>query len=357
LNWSYLTPKKLETFLRKQGLKGNPYTFIHGDLKEFKHIHDVATSKPIGFDDDFKPRVLGLLFKTINTYGNCSFFWNGTKPVVILTDPEMAKEVFRKTRVYRKPVNPDPLVRLLASGVLSYEGEKWDKHRKLLNPAFHAEKLKLMVPAFVRSCEEVLKKWEEEEDEETVDVWPYLHLITSDAISRTAFGSRYEDGRRIFQLQKEQLQHASKSGSTVYIPGSSFLPTRRNRRMKEIEKEIQLVIRNLIDRRIKAAESGEAGSDLLGLMLESNFHETRGMKSSFGMSIDEIVEECKLFYLAGQETTSSLILWTMVLLSRHSEWQQKARAEVLRVFGKEHPNVEGLNHLKIVTMILHEVLR
>lgn len=81
-----------------------------------------------------------------------------------------------------------------------------------------------MVPAFYVSCNEMIKTWEEMltsgQNSCEVDVWPHLQSFSSDVISRTAFGSSFEEGRRISRLQQEQAELIIMAEQSVYIPGS-----------------------------------------------------------------------------------------------------------------------------------------
>ncbi|XP_059283665.1 cytochrome P450 CYP72A219-like [Lycium ferocissimum] len=223
LNWAWFRPKKLERCLRKQGLKGNSYKLISGDLKESSKSIEDAKSKPLNVsDDDISPRILPYIVETIKKHGKNCFMWVGPKPMILVKDPEVIKDVFIKHAPYHKP-NSTPLTKLLVQGVATYEEDKWAKHRKILNPAFHMEKIKHMLPAFHMSCSEMVNQWEEAVSVKgtscELDIWPYLQRFSSDAISRTAFGSNYEEGRKIFELQKEQAEHVIEVSRTLYIPG------------------------------------------------------------------------------------------------------------------------------------------
>ncbi|KAI3704424.1 hypothetical protein L1987_74644 [Smallanthus sonchifolius] len=194
-----------------------------------------------------------------------------------------------------------------------------------------------MVPAFHVSYSEMLGKCEKLVSSRgacELDVWPHLQALTSDVISRTAFGSNYEEGIRIFELITEQSLLVMDTVQSLYIPGTRFLPTKRNRRMKEIDKEVNTSIRSIIDNRHKEIKAGEGNNhDLLGIMLESNIKDVeKHQNKSHGMTINEVIDE-------------------------HHEWQARAREEILSVLGDNDIDIDGLNHLKVVNIIFYEVLR
>lgn len=79
-----------------------------------------------------------------------------------------------------------------------------------------------MVPAFYSSCSEMLSKWENIASGDgtfELDVWPDLKTLTGNVISRTAFGSNYEEGRKIFELQNQQFELFDQVTQSIYVPG------------------------------------------------------------------------------------------------------------------------------------------
>ncbi|URD74836.1 Secologanin synthase [Musa troglodytarum] len=362
LNWAWWTPRRLERALRAQGLNGTLYRFPNGDLKENMRLAKEARSTPMSLTHDIVPRVLPFLRRAMDEYGKICFTWFGPVPRVTIMDPELVREVLsNKFGHFGKPKG-NPLGRLFVRGLVSYEGEKWVKYRRIMNPAFHVERLKRMLPAFCACCSDLMSRWENLVGSEAcyeLDVWPELQSFTGDVISRTAFGSSYEEGRRIFQLQAEQAELIIQSIQNLYIPGYEFLPTPKNKRLKAVDREIRVLLRGIIKKREQAMKLGKASNDdLLGLLMESNLehYQEHGNKNA-GMTTEDVIEECKLFYFAGQETTSVLLTWTMIVLSMHPSWQVRARQEVLQAFGERKPDFDGLSRLKNVTMILYEVLR
>lgn len=72
-----------------------------------------------------------------------------------------------------------------------------------------------------QSVVQMLEKWVAMSDsgEVEVEVSEWFQTLTEDIITRTAFGSSYEDGKAIFRLQAQQMVLASEAFQKVFIPG------------------------------------------------------------------------------------------------------------------------------------------
>ncbi|EEF44380.1 cytochrome P450 CYP72A219 [Ricinus communis] len=350
-------PKITVKKLRKQGIHVLSYKLPHENVK----LTSESKSKPMELTHDIAPRLDPLLRELAITYKKPFAVCYGMIPTVIVLDPKLIREILTRIFDFQKP-KVGPTMKFFLKGLANIDGDKWAKHRKIINPAFHIEKLKGMFPCFMASCEEMVEKWGKlidsgSGDSSELDVLPEFQNLAGNVISRAAFGSNLEEGKLLFSLQRKQGELLLQSLINLNSVWSRFLPSKLNKRMKQIHQEIRSLLQGIIDNREKAVLSGnDDHNDLLNLLLRSNFNEIYQNKN-IGMSREDAIEECKLFYFAGSETTANSLTWTMIVLSMHQNWQERARQEVLQLVGKSKPTFNDLNHLKTVNMILLEVLR
>ncbi|KAJ0090756.1 hypothetical protein Patl1_13141 [Pistacia atlantica] len=353
------TPRKIEDHFSKQGIRGPPYHFFIGNVKELVGMMLKASSQPMPFSHNILPRVLSFYHHWKKIYGATFLVWFGPTVRLTVSDPDLIREVFTSKSEFYEKNEAHPLVKQLeGDGLLSLKGEKWAQHRKIITPTFHMENLKLLVPVVAKSVTEMLDKWlaMSKSGQVEIEVSEWFQLLTEDVITRTAFGSSYEDGKAIFRLQAQQMELAAEAFRKVFIPGYRFLPTKRNINSWKLDKEIKKSLMKLIGKRKENRmqvenEKEKSSKDLLGLMIQAS-------NSSPNITDYDIVEECKSFFFAGKQTTSNLLTWTTVLLAMHPQWQVLAREEVVRVCGaRDIPTKDDVVKLKTLSMILNESLR
>lgn len=129
------------------------------------------------------------------------------------------------------------------------------------------------------------------------------------------------------------------------------IPTKKHRHLKQMAAKIDSLLRELINHRLEEVRKGEAssyGNDLLGRMLKAA---TEGWKEeTVEFNLASVLNNCKLFYFAGQDTVANTILYVMLMLAVHPEWQERARQEVMEVVGdEENFDASVLSHLKVVS--------
>ncbi|KAK8585583.1 hypothetical protein V6N13_050560 [Hibiscus sabdariffa] len=145
-----------------------------------------ASSKPMGLTHDIFPKVQPHLYSWINRYGKNFLFWNGVRAELVISEPELIKEVLRNSeRTFPKRKPTVYLSKLLGNGLVTAEGERWVKQRKLANHAFHGESLKNMIPAVIASVETMLAQWQGQEGEKIFAMLNKLSIIMSRNVFKT----------------------------------------------------------------------------------------------------------------------------------------------------------------------------
>jgi hypothetical protein len=74
-----------------------------------------------------------------------------------------------------------------------------------------------------------------------IDVWPEFQNLPGDVISRTTFGSNYQEGRRIFDMQGELAERLIQSVQSIFIPDYWFV-TFSSTKQKQCFIHVQLHI-------------------------------------------------------------------------------------------------------------------
>ncbi|XP_050236518.1 cytochrome P450 709B1-like [Mercurialis annua] len=361
-------PYVLTKMFENQGVKGPSYKLLYGSLTDIKKIKKVAREMvlDVNSNDDITCRVLPHYQKWLSEYGDAVLYWNGTEPRVVVTEPELAKQVLsNKFGFYMKPYFKPIIQKLTGKGLVLMEGRDWVRHRRILNPAFSMNKLKIMIKKMADCTIPMLDEWQKLALQETknckIEMNESFQKLTGDIIAHTAFGSSYLQGKEVFQGQKEFQKLSAASLTDINIPGKQYLPTASNMRIWKLDRQVKNTLSSIIQNRLKAGSCSDGcfGDDLLGLMIGSSIHKSNDekSKSSARLSLDEIMEECKTFFFAGQETTSSLLTWTVFLLSKHQDWQEKLRQEVFNECEMQVPDADMLTKLKFVNMVLLEALR
>ncbi|PKA53694.1 Cytochrome P450 734A1 [Apostasia shenzhenica] len=362
LKRSWWDPLRLAKAMAAQGIRGPPYKFFHGSTSEACKMIASSVARSMDLSDhNIVPRVQPHFHSWIDRYGRNVLTWQGPTPRLVVGEPEMVKAVlWDRDGAYPKYEAPEFMKKLLGDGLVTTKGKKWVKKRRLAVHAFRSESIKGMIPAIVTGVEAMLTKWVELEGKE-VDLFKEFSILASDIISRTAFDSSYSAEKDIFIKMDELTAIAARNFHIVRLPFvRKFFPNQDDIESDRIEQEIRGSIMKLIQSREQRKEKGEIGGygeDLLGLLMRAH-HE--GDEQSERISIEDIIDECKTFYFAGQETTVSMLSWTSLLLAMNTEWQNRARMEVMELLGDRTPSPNdspAIAKLKTMTMILNESLR
>ena len=271
---------------------------------------------------------------------------------VIFSNPEAIERVFTADpSLFEVDQQSNAPVRVLLgnNSLVLLDGIKHKRHRKLLMPPFHGEKMKSYGQTMVEITKKVIARWE---IGQTICIRDYTQEISLQVILKTIFGldegQKYDrlkeilvDWLEIFNSRLNSfflLFPALQKDLGALTPWGKFLRQKR---------QIQDILEAECDRRRQNLDT--LGGDILSLLIEARYED------GGTMSNEEIRDELMTMLFAGHETTASTLAWSFYWLHRFPEIGQKCKAELSSV--SENVQYTDIVKLPYLSAVVSETLR
>lgn len=253
---------------------------------------------------------------------------------------------YTKTEFARRMLEPG-----LGRGLLTSEGEKWRRHRRIMAPSFDHRSIVGYAPIMTSVTESLLGTWGESPDGMIFDVAADMMHTTLHVISRTMFSSDSDDIVDIVEDGVTRYQ-SSVRPNLLDVLGAPEWAIRMLSpgRGVGILTEFDRAIERLIADRGRARDSQP--QDLLTRLISARDEETGG-----GMTAQEVRDQVVTIFMAGHETTALALTWAWYLLSQHPAAEAKLHAELECVLAGRTPRHQDITNLPYTRMVIEEAMR
>ena len=300
----------------------------------------------------FQRTPLPFLTQLTRTYGDISQFRLITLPVVVINHPDYVQRVLQKNHLnYDKDVFLFNTARtFLGNGlVTAVGGESWLRQRRLMQPAFHRQRIAAMGTLMTDATRTMLEQWQRvAEQEQLLNVEEEMMRLALQIVGQALFtmdvsGASDPFGRAYNQINKALTDYLR----FPLIPIT--WPTPRGIRYKQAMKVVDEISYKIIRER---QASKEDKGDLLSMLLGAKDEET-----GEGMSDLQLRDEVLTLLFAGHETSAKALTWSWYLLSQNPAAEAKLHAELETVLGGRTPTMADLPNLPYTRMVIEEAMR
>lgn len=316
----------------------------------------------------------------------------GPYRATLFRNPEHIKRIFvdnaanytKQTRGYEK----SKLV--LGEGLVTSEGELWQRQRRIANPAFHRQRIAGFARTMVEETERMIDGWGLSSNAHLAPplaassaATPTQEPAASDGAKRGSPGSEIdifrelmtstlhiavqtllgmEESSELDQVSAAVTEVLERTNDIITNPVSlpAWVPLPKNFRFRKAIGTLDRFVYQAIAKRRAASPlpgnpvegGGEGSSNLLSMLLEA-----RDDQTGETMSDKQLRDEAVTILIAGHETTANALTWAAYLLSRHPDVQAKLNEEVTRLLGNRAPGYEDWQNLKYTRAVVDEAMR
>jgi cytochrome P450 len=276
------------------------------------------------------------------------------RSILIVNDPELARGVLTDpTDIYPKnDLMVGALAPLVGESIFVSSGPVWRRQRRMVDPAFTHMRIARAFTAMVAALDD----FEQHLDAvaargETISLDLAMSHLTADIICRTVFSTSLESqvAKKVFEaftLFEKSVAHVEIARLILAKPWSA-IPQKPH-----VLAACELIRRHLgtlVDAHMAA---GAARDDIASAIIAAREPDT-----GEGFTREELIDQLGVFFLAGHETTASVLTWAFFMAATQPAITARVRDEVARVAGDGAVEADHVRQLAHVRNVFKEALR
>ena len=295
--------------------------------------------------------MLTFFEQTARRYGPLSSFRLLHKRIYLVDDPELIQEILvTRQHEFVRDAGATLGRELVGDGLLTREEPLHRERRRLLQPAFHRDRIASYAALMTEECERLSNEWRQKE---TVDIRMEMRRLTLAIVGATLFGTDFRDSaEQIAAVLDRVVQKGRWLAPLIAFIEPFVLAYRRMRPhgrslfFPRERADLERIVAPIIERR-----QGGNTHDVLSLILNQ---QAQGEKP---LTNEDIQNEVVTFVLAGHETTAAALTWTWYLLAQCPEVTDRLHAELDEALGGRSPELEDVPRLSYTANVLKEAMR
>ena len=290
---------------------------------------------------------LDFFTRLARTYGDVTSYRMAGEQLFLVNEPRLIRDVLvTHNRNFTKSRGLERSKRLLGQGLLTSEGAMHLRQRRLMQPAFHRDRIAGYGDLMVGYADRMRQGWA---DGATADIAREMNRLTLSIVGKTLFDVDVEQQAAAVG---DALTAVMESFWMMMLPFAEVLerlPVPKLRRARMARARLDAIIYRMIaDRRASGRDHG----DLLSMLLTAQDEDEGG-----GMTDQQVRDEAMTIFLAGHETTANALTWTWYLLGSAPDVEAKLHAELDRVLHGRLPTMKDLGALSYVERVVTEAMR
>lgn len=270
------------------------------------------------------------------------------KSVLFCRDAGLLQHALQKNQKnYTKSyIQTKDLAKYIGKGLLTAEGEHWQRQRKLIQPAFHKSQLVLLLDTIQQTILEELKNIK---TGKPMDVFPVFNDLAFQTVVKSIFNIAISDA------DISSLQHTTEETQKMLVQELRqpflvwwFNLSGKTKKHLDLTQNSRTILKRLVEER---KQSNQKHDDLLDMLLSAKYDDGTSMDGN------QLVDEILILFAAGHETTSNALTFTCELLARNPNAQLKILDELHRVKSESNDIMHWIKNATYTKLVIEESMR